>query len=167
MNGVLSSVAFVGLGSNLDDPASQVRRALDAMRAQPDLRLVRHSRMYLCAPWGPVEQPAFVNAVAQLETRLSPQRLLQRLLEIERALGRVRAAETRWGPRVIDLDLLMYDEVTCKDTRLSLPHPHLHERAFVLAPLNELAPRFVVPGRGPVADCLARIDASDCTPLED
>lgn len=159
--------ACVGLGSNLDDPARQIRRALDAMATRPDLRLVRHSRLYRSAPWGNTDQPAFVNAVAEIETALTPHALLQTLLDIERSLGRIRGDTPRWGPRVIDLDLLLYGDRVIDEDGLRVPHPHLHERAFVLLPLNELGPERIIAGYATVAELLGRIDASDCTVVKD
>jgi 2-amino-4-hydroxy-6-hydroxymethyldihydropteridine diphosphokinase len=155
--------ALVGLGSNLDDPVQQVVRALDVLAAHPDLRLLRRSRLYRSMPWGRADQPAFINAVAEIETALAPQALLQTLLDIERGLGRIREDTPRWGPRVIDLDLLLYDDRIIDEDGLRVPHPHLHERAFVLLPLNELGPERIIPGHATVAELLDRIDASDCS----
>ncbi len=158
--------ALVGLGSNLDDPVQQVVRALDALAARPDLRLLRRSRLYRSMPWGRTDQPAFINAVAEIETALAPQALLQTLLDIERGLGRIREDTSRWGPRVIDLDLLLYDDRIIDEDGLRVPHPHLHERAFVLLPLNELGPERIIPGYATVAELLGRIDASDCSVID-
>jgi 2-amino-4-hydroxy-6-hydroxymethyldihydropteridine diphosphokinase len=157
--------AYVGLGSNLADPRAQVERALRALAQLPRTTLVRCSRLYRSAPWGRADQPEFVNAVAELRTELSARELLEALLAIERRAGRERDA-TRWGPRVLDLDILVYGDRVIDETGLHVPHPHLAERAFVLAPLAEIAPDLIVPERGRVAALLARIDASGCTPLE-
>jgi 2-amino-4-hydroxy-6-hydroxymethyldihydropteridine diphosphokinase len=158
--------ALVGLGSNLDNPAHQVGRALDALAARTDLRLVRRSRLYHSMPWGKTDQPAFINAVAEIETELAPHALLRALLDTERGLGRIRGDTPRWGPRVIDLDLLLYGSRMIDEDGLRVPHPHLHERAFVLLPLNELGPERIIPGHGTVAELLGRIDASGCRVVE-
>lgn len=156
--------AYVALGSNLDDPRAQVLRGLDALSRLPDSQLLARSRLYRSAPWGVAEQPEFVNAAAEIETTLAPRELLDALLGIERAAGRDRSG-ARWGPRVLDLDLLLYGDLDCEEPGLTLPHPHLHERAFVLLPLNDLAPDFDVPGRGRVRELLARVDAQGCAPM--
>lgn len=157
--------AYVALGSNLDDPRAQVLRGFDALTRLPGSRLLARSRLYRSAPWGVTEQPGFVNAAAELETTLAPRQLLDSLLDIERTAGRDRGGP-RWGPRVLDLDLLLYGNLQCEDPGLTLPHPRLHERAFVLLPLNELAPDFEVPSRGRVRELLARMDSSGCTLLD-
>jgi 2-amino-4-hydroxy-6-hydroxymethyldihydropteridine diphosphokinase len=157
-------VALVGLGGNLGDPAAEVRKALAALAGLPATRLLRHSRLYRSAPWGLTAQPAFVNAVAELATRLEPRTLLDHLLAIERRQGR-RRDERRWGPRLIDLDLLVLGDIVLDEPGLALPHPHLAERAFVLAPLVELDPERTLPGLGDVRELLARVDAGDCMPL--
>ena len=157
--------AYIGLGSNLADPRAQVTSALRALDALPRSRLLRHSRLYRSAPWGQREQPEFVNAVALLETALAPRELLDALLSIERGAGRARDG-TRWGPRVLDLDILLYGERVLDESGLRVPHPHLGERAFVLLPLAEIAPHAQVPGLGRVDTLLARIDAGGCVVLE-
>ena len=158
-------IAYIGLGSNLADPAAQVTRALTALGDLPQTRRLRASRLYRSAPWGLREQPAFVNAVAALETALAPRALLDAVLEIERRAGRERGAE-RWGPRVLDLDVLLYGAQQVSEPGLSVPHPHLAERAFVLVPLAEIAPGLQVPGAGPIERLLARVDTAACLPLE-
>lgn len=157
--------AFVALGSNLDDPRAQVLRGFDALSRLPNTEVITYSRLYRSAPWGYAAQPEFVNAAAQLETELQPRELLDALLAIERAVGRERNGK-RWGPRVLDLDLLLHGERVLHEPGLTLPHPRLHERAFVLLPLADLAPDLDVPGYGRVRDLLMRVDASDCTPLD-
>ncbi|NCT67365.1 MAG: 2-amino-4-hydroxy-6-hydroxymethyldihydropteridine diphosphokinase [Rhodanobacteraceae bacterium] len=157
--------AFVGLGSNLDDPAAQVQRALATLAALPHTRLLRHSRRYRTAPWGLEAQPAFVNAVAEVETTLEARALLDALLAIERAHGRRRDGE-RWGPRTLDLDLLTWDDLRLHAPGLELPHPRIAERAFVLVPLAELAPDLDIAGAGSVRELLARIDARGCVPID-
>lgn len=158
--------AYVALGSNLDDPRAQVLRGFDALARLPQARLLRRSPLYLTPPWGIAEQPAFVNAVAEVETELAPLALLQSLLAIERSFGRERSG-LRWGPRTLDLDLLLYGDRVLKEDELVLPHPRLAERAFVLRPLADLAPSLHVPGQGRVDALLARVDASGCVPLGD
>jgi len=153
--------AYIGVGSNLAGPRAQVERALERLARLPESRLLRSSRPYRCAPWGVLDQPEFVNAAAAIETGLSPSALMQALLAIERDAGRDRIGE-RWGPRILDLDLLLYGALVLAEPGLQLPHPHLHERAFVLLPLAEIAPHLDVPGRGPIKTLLARVDTSGC-----
>ena len=153
--------AYVGVGSNLAGPRAQVARALQCLARLPQSRLARSSGLYRSAPWGRLDQPEFVNAAAAIETALSPQALMQALLAIERDAGRDRGGE-RWGPRILDLDLLLYGALTLAEPGLQLPHPHLHERAFVLLPLAEIAPHLEVPGRGPISALLAHIDTTGC-----
>jgi 2-amino-4-hydroxy-6-hydroxymethyldihydropteridine diphosphokinase len=147
----------VALGSNLGDARTQVLGAFDALERLPGTSLVARSPLYLTPPWGVLDQPPFINAVAQLETALSPHELLDELLAIERAAGRVRDGQ-RWGPRTLDLDVLYIEGVTIDDERLHLPHPRIRERAFVLAPLNDLAPGLQLQGQGRVNDLLASLD---------
>jgi len=151
--------AYVALGSNLDDPVAQVARAMDALGELPDTRLVLRSSLYRSRPFGPVEQPDFVNAVAGLLTALEPARLLQCLQATETRLGRKRPV-VRWGPRRIDLDLLVHGGTRIAQPDLTVPHPGIAERAFVLVPLAEIAPDLLVPGAGSVRDLLARVDSS-------
>jgi 2-amino-4-hydroxy-6-hydroxymethyldihydropteridine diphosphokinase len=151
--------AYVALGSNLDDPRSQVERALAALAQLPGTRLVLRSSLYSSRPFGPVEQPDFVNAVAGLLTALGPAELLAALKDLEARLGRARPV-VRWGPRRIDLDLLVHGTVCSDAVELTLPHPGIAERAFVLVPLAEIAPDLVVPGLGRVRDLLARLDTA-------
>lgn len=158
--------AYVGLGGNLGDARTRVLSAFDALARIPSTRLLRHSRLYRTPPWGVADQPAFINAVAELETRLLPRELLDALLGIERANGRRRGAE-RWGPRTLDLDLLAYGDRRCDEPGLTLPHPRIGERAFVLVPLAEIAADLCVPGMGRVRDLLAQVDAAGCEPIED
>jgi 2-amino-4-hydroxy-6-hydroxymethyldihydropteridine diphosphokinase len=157
--------AFVALGSNLDDPPARIRRALQALAALPGTRLVRQSSLYRNPPSGYPDQPDFVNAVAQIETSLEPRALLSGLLAIERVHGRRRGLPN--GPRTLDLDLLLYGERTLREPGLTVPHPRMPARAFVLVPLAEIAPDAVVPGRGPVADLVRNVDASAMIKLPD
>lgn len=149
------AAAYVALGSNLDDPAAQLDRAFEELAVLPETRLTARSPLYKSAPMGPQDQPDFINAAAALETELTPQALMQALLGIERAHGRRRDG-MRWGPRSLDLDLLLYDERVLHEPGLDLPHPGLHERAFVLYPLADIAPQRSVPGHGTVAELRAR-----------
>ena len=161
-----AATAYVGVGSNLSDPAAQVRAGIAALANVAQTRVLRVSRLYRCAPWGVADQPEFVNAAVRIETRLDAAALMQALLGIERACGRERVADRRWGPRVIDLDLLLYDDQEIEEPGLRVPHPHLHERAFVLLPLADVAPDLVVPGRGAIAGLIAEVDASTCRVIE-
>lgn len=141
--------AYVALGSNLDDPAAQLRRALDALRDLPRSRVFVQSPLYRSPPYGPVSQPDFVNAVAGLLTQLAPEELLAELKALEVRLGRA-APVVRWGPRRIDLDLLAHGRSVLATDTLVLPHPGIPERAFVLVPWNDVSPDFEVPGVGRV-----------------
>jgi 2-amino-4-hydroxy-6-hydroxymethyldihydropteridine diphosphokinase len=151
--------AYVALGSNVDDPMSQVLRAFDSLAALPGLRLVLRSSLYRSPPLGPVDQPDFVNAVAGLLTTLEPRALLEALQALESQFGRRRPA-ARWGPRRIDLDLLVYGAARIDEPGLEVPHPGIAERAFVLEPLSEIAPDLAVPGLGSVRTLLERVDRS-------
>ncbi len=146
--------AFVALGGNLGDPQSTLRQGITALADLPQGRLVAASSLYRSAALGHADQPDFVNAVAQLSTELAPQPLLAALLAIEKRFGRERSF--RNAPRTLDLDLLLYDAQPIDEPELVVPHPRMHERAFVLAPLLEIAPGCVIPGKGPAADWLAR-----------
>lgn len=160
------TTAFVALGSNLLDPAAQVRSAFGQLGCLPQTRALACSSLYLSAPVGYADQPPFINAVAQLETTLPPHALLDALLELERQHGRIRGIPN--GPRTLDLDVLLYDGLVCHEHGLTLPHPRMHERAFVLRPLIELAPACVIPGYGPASECLARYcDGQQLEPVID
>ncbi|MBS0566690.1 MAG: 2-amino-4-hydroxy-6-hydroxymethyldihydropteridine diphosphokinase [Proteobacteria bacterium] len=149
---------YIGIGSNLDAPGEQVEHALRELDALPRTRVVARSRLYRTAPWGGVEQPDFINAVARLETGIEAGHLMHSLLDIEHRAGRRRIGQ-RNGPRILDLDLLLYGDACIDNVDLRVPHPRLHERAFVLVPLAEIAPDLVVPGLGPVGALLAGVDA--------
>jgi 2-amino-4-hydroxy-6-hydroxymethyldihydropteridine diphosphokinase len=147
------TLAYVGLGANLGDREAVIREAsrrIDAVR----LSTIRETE-----PWGVVDQPRFLNAVAELDTSLEPRALLERLLAVERELGRVRGGE-RWGPRTIDLDLLLYGERRIDEPGLRVPHPRLYERLFVLEPLAELDPSLKIPAIGTVSALLAELQSS-------
>jgi 2-amino-4-hydroxy-6-hydroxymethyldihydropteridine diphosphokinase len=148
--------AYIGLGSNLADPQAQIRTALTALNAIPRTRLVRASSLYRTAPVGHADQPDFINAVARVRTELAARTLLEELLAVERSRGRVRSF--RNAPRTLDMDLLLFDLECILDQDLVVPHPRMHERAFVLVPLWEVEPEAFVPGRGPVSELLAGID---------
>lgn len=144
--------AYVALGSNLEDPVEQLRAGIAALAVLPDTALEQCSSFYLSAPVGRLDQPDFINAVCRVRTALAPAALLRRLLAIEADRGRERGVSG--GPRTLDLDLLLYGDRTVRQPGLTLPHPRLHDRAFVLYPLYELAPDLVIPGRGALADLL-------------
>ena len=151
------SRAYLGLGSNLGDKIANISAALDRLDAAPGITIAHCSGLYRTPPWGDVDQGWFLNAAAAVETSLAPHDLLEVCLEIERGMGRVR--ERRWGPRLIDMDLLVYDGAFLKDDRLTLPHPHLLARAFVLVPLLEVAPDLNVGGIR-IAEALTRLDVT-------
>lgn len=157
-------LAYIGLGSNLDSPQQQILRAFDEIDAIAATRLRRRSRLFRTPPWGGIAQPDFVNAVAEVETGLAPRALLNELLAIERRHGRIRDGE-RWGPRTLDLDLLLHGAGAVREDGLELPHPRLHERAFVLVPLADIDPAIGIPGHGPVGELAATFDAQACVAL--
>ena len=147
------TVAFVGLGANLAAPRRQLRAALDELARLPRTRVTAHSALYRSAPLGHLEQPDFINAVARLETGLEPEALWAALQGTERAHGRER--RFRDAPRTLDLDLLLYDDARIDSPALTVPHPRMHERAFVLLPLTEIEPEVQIPGRGSARALLA------------
>jgi 2-amino-4-hydroxy-6-hydroxymethyldihydropteridine diphosphokinase len=153
-------IAFVGLGANLGDPARQLAAALARLKAMDEVDLLRVSAFYENPPLGPRNQPWYVNAVAMVRTRLGPEDLFRALKQIETALGRNR--RERWGPRIIDLDLLLYDGEVVSTPELTVPHPEMHRRAFVLAPLAEIAPEAWHPVlKRRAAELLAELDPGD------
>lgn len=154
---------YIALGSNLGDPRAQVEHGFDALAALPGTLVIARSQLYRTPPWGVLEQPDFINAVARLETALPPRELLAALQMIESSAGRVRGVQN--GPRTLDLDLLLYGNQIIAEPGLVIPHPRLHERAFVLLPLVDIAPELEIPGRGCVTDLLARVDQRGCVPL--
>jgi 2-amino-4-hydroxy-6-hydroxymethyldihydropteridine diphosphokinase len=147
------SLAFVALGANLGDPLRTLRLAVESLQALPHSQLIATSAFYRTAPLGLPNQPDFINAVVSLHTKLTPAGLLEALFAIEAQFGRQRSI--RNAPRTLDLDLLLHGEHLSDDPTLTLPHPRMHQRAFVLAPLAEIAPDLSVPGHGRVADLLA------------
>lgn len=156
--------ALLALGGNVGDARTTLARAVTALCDGTDIRLTARSADYLTPPWGVEDQPAFINLCIAVDTALSPQDLLARAQAVERAFGRDRSRERRWGPRALDIDLLAYDDVVLSTAELMLPHPRLLERAFVLVPLAEIAPNRVIAGTA-VIDALRRIDASDIVRL--
>jgi len=156
--------AFIGLGSNQGDCVLLLDQALAALDQLPLGAVVRCSPRYWTEPVGDSNQPLFLNAVAELETALEPADLLHRMQQVESALGRVRDADRRWGPRTIDLDLLLFGHSVIRQPELIVPHPRMGSRGFVLKPLADLAPGLEIPGMGRVDELLARIDSSDIRP---
>ena len=148
--------AYIGIGSNLQDPVAQVRAAFRALDMIDATRVVARSSLYRSAPVGDTDQPDFVNAVAGIETELDAHALLAGLLSIEQTRGRVRTRAH--GPRILDLDLLLFGDERIETAQLVVPHPRMHERGFVLIPLTEIAPDIVIPGKGTAIDLLARTD---------
>ncbi|UHQ18629.1 2-amino-4-hydroxy-6-hydroxymethyldihydropteridine diphosphokinase [Lysobacter sp. KIS68-7] len=153
--------ACIGLGANLGDAVATVQAALQALDALPRTRLVKASRLYRTPAWGKTDQPAFVNAAALLETALDARTLLDAMLGVERDFGRERADVERWSARTLDLDLLLYGDAVIDEPGLHVPHPHLHERAFALVPLVEIAPDLVIPGHGRASDLVAAMVTGD------
>jgi 2-amino-4-hydroxy-6-hydroxymethyldihydropteridine diphosphokinase len=149
--------AYVGLGANLGERETTLRRALELLAAEDGIELVAVSALRETDPVGVEDQPRFLNGAAALETTLGARELLDVLLRVERALGRVRDGTRRWGPRTIDLDLLLYDDDVVDEPGLRVPHPRLHERRFALEPLAELDAELEIPGCGRVLDLLARL----------
>lgn len=158
--------AYVALGSNLDDPVRQVARAFEALATEiPGTRLFGRSALYRARPMGPVAQPDFVNAAAGLLTQLDAPALLRELKALETRLGRA-APVVRWGPRLIDLDLLVHGGTRASDETITVPHPGLAERAFVLVPLADVSASLVVPGVGRVTELLGRVDETGLERIE-
>ena len=148
--------AYVGLGANLGPREATILRAVELIAAQPGIEVLELSSLSETEPVGITDQPSFVNGAVSLETTLPPRELLEALLRVERELGRVRRGE-RWGPRTIDLDLLLYGEEVVDEAGLTVPHPRLHERRFALEPLAELEPELEIPGRGKVSYFLSEL----------
>ena len=158
--------AFVALGGNLGDVETTLMEAIWALESLPQSSMRAQSSIYRSAPWGRTDQPDFLNAVVEIQTRLAAIELLNRLLEIEERFGRVRDPVDRWGPRKLDLDLLAYGDQEINEPGLHVPHPRLKERAFVLVPLAEIAPNLQLPGLDRVDAMLAQVDSSDIRVLE-
>jgi 2-amino-4-hydroxy-6-hydroxymethyldihydropteridine diphosphokinase len=149
--------ALLALGGNVGDVRATFDRAVAMLCDGAEVRLVARSSDYRTPPWGVTDQPAFVNGCLRIDTSLSPRALLERAQAVETALGRNRGNERRWGPRTVDIDLIAYDDVRCAEPDLTLPHPRALERAFVLAPLAEIAPDWLIDGIT-VSAALARLD---------
>jgi 2-amino-4-hydroxy-6-hydroxymethyldihydropteridine diphosphokinase len=148
--------AFIGIGSNLGDREQNLARAIELLSAEDGIDVVAVSEIRETEPVGPVAQGPFLNGVVRIETELGPRELLDRLLAVEQRLGRVR--RERFGPRTIDLDLLLYGDVVVEEPGLTVPHPRLHERRFALEPLSDLAPGLEIPGQGPISELLAELE---------
>lgn len=159
-----SATAYIGLGANLGDAQNTIDRALDALPHLENTRLIARSSLYSSDPVGYLDQPPFINAVAAIETSLEPKTLLERLLSLETHFGRIRSF--RNAPRALDLDLLLYGNALLSSPTLTLPHPRMHERAFVLIPLIELCPGIVIPGQGAASALVARCIAQRVARVE-
>ena len=157
--------AAIGLGGNIGDAAATLRDALQVLDTLPGTRLLRASPLFRTPAWGNTEQADFVNAAALLRTQLDARSLLDALLEVERRFGRDREAGEPWGPRTLDLDLLLYGDAAIDEPGLRVPHPHLHERAFALVPLLEVAPLAVIPGHGLACELPAAMASGDIEAL--
>jgi 2-amino-4-hydroxy-6-hydroxymethyldihydropteridine diphosphokinase len=152
----VSKSAFVGIGSNLGDREGNLLQAVALLSEEDGIDVVAVSEIRETDPVGPVEQGPFLNGAVRIETDLTPRELLERLLAVEERLGRVR--RERWGPRTIDLDLLLYGDDVVDEPGLTVPHPRLHERRFALEPLSDLAPSLEIPGKGPISALLAELE---------
>ena len=157
--------ALIALGGNVGDARATLNKAVDLFCDGGEVRLLARSHDYRTPPWGDETQAPFINLCIAVETRLTPQALLARAQQVERSLGRTRAKDRRWGPRTADLDILAYDDVSLDEPSLTLPHPRLFERAFVLVPLAEIAPDRLIGGMR-VRDALARLDTAGIERLE-
>jgi len=158
--------AWLGLGGNLQQPVAQLKNALGRLGSTEGVEVLRISGLYRTPPWGDESQDDFINAVVQIETSLAPLPLLHELQSIENVMGRQRSGR-RWGPRLIDIDLLLYGDLQCKSEELELPHPRMHERAFVLVPICELDATLKIPGRGVAGELLNQFDCTGIFHLND
>ena len=158
--------AWLGLGANLQQPLEQLKLALDRLNQSSAVKLVEVSPYYETPPWGDEQQNNFINAVAHIETSLEPLQLLHFLQSIENEMGRSRDGR-RWGPRLIDIDLLLFDGYSCKSAELELPHPRMHERAFVLLPLSDLDAGLEIPGCGTVRSLLSQLNCDGIQRLDE
>lgn len=156
--------AYIGLGSNLDDPAARITSALQSISLIPTTTLLRCSSRYRSRPRGPQDQPDYINAVAEIDTRLTAEQLFDCLQAIEKQQGRVRTQ--RWGPRTLDLDLLLFGGAVLHSDTLTVPHPEMHRRAFVLYPLHEIAPDIEIPGHGSIRQLLRGVNPDEVEKLE-
>jgi len=150
---------YIGLGSNLNDPESQLKKAIISLEMVPSTTVVRTSSFYKSKPVGPQDQPDYINAVVELDTELSAQVLMDYLQGIENEQGRVR--EQKWGPRTLDLDILLYGDEIIQGDHLEIPHVEMHKRGFVLVPLDEISPDCVIPGVGSVQTLLQQVNTDD------
>ena len=157
-------IVYIGLGANLNDPVQQLRSALSAISCIPDSQLIQYSSFYSSQPLGPSEQPEYVNAVAALNTSLAPEELLKKLQSIELEQGRMRKAE-RWGPRTLDLDIILFGQHIINTELLTVPHYHFHLREFVLYPLYQIAPQLVLPDGKTVKELLQTVPKNGLTEL--
>jgi 2-amino-4-hydroxy-6-hydroxymethyldihydropteridine diphosphokinase len=157
--------ACIGLGANLGDAAATLRQAIDALAVREGVVLRAVSRLYRTPAWGKEDQPDFINAAALLETSLAPRALLDLLLTVEAEFGRQRVEGERWGPRTLDLDLLLYGDAVVDEPGLRVPHPHLRERAFALIPLLDVLPEARIPGYGAARDAVSALEMSNIHPL--
>jgi len=159
----MAATVYIGLGANLAQPEHQLEQAFGALSRLPQTQLIARSALYRSAPVGKIDQPDFVNAVAMLRTELSPHALLHALLDLEAKQGRVRSEPN--AARTLDLDLLLYDDRVIHEPDLDIPHPRMHQRAFVLVPLVELNPAVMIPGQGQAAQLLSQVAGQDVTRL--
>jgi len=158
--------AFIGLGANVGEVETTLTEAMWAIDSLPQTSIRAQSKFYRTPPWGLLDQPEFINAVVEVQTRLVPRILLNYLLDVETRFGRERSEGEKWGPRELDLDLLIFGDEQIDMPGMHLPHPHLHERAFVLVPLAEIAAALEIPGLGKVSDLLAKVDATGIDPID-
>ena len=161
----MTVTCYIGLGSNLDDPIAQLHTAISQLRLLAQTRLQGVSRFYASKPMGPQDQPDYVNAVVCLQTDLEAETLLQQMFVIERQQGRQRDVQRRWGPRTLDLDLLLYGQAIITQPQLTIPHAGLCERSFVVLPLFDLAPTLRLPTGKRLSDCLTDLKLDDLHPL--
>lgn len=157
-------LAYIGLGSNLENPLQQIKTAINDLQSLADITIVSVSSLYQSPPMGPADQPDYINAVLSLETTLPPHQLLDALQSVEQLHGRVR--KRHWGERTLDLDILLYGDQILDDERLKIPHPGMHERAFVLYPLAEIAPEVEIPGIGALQQILPLCPQGDLQQVE-
>lgn len=157
-------LAYIGLGSNLENPLQQIKTAINDLQTLADITIVSVSSLYQSPPMGPADQPDYINAVLSLETTLPPHQLLDALQSVEQLHGRVR--NRHWGERTLDLDILLYGDQILDDERLKIPHPGMHERAFVLYPLAEIAPEVEIPGIGALQEILPLCPQGDLQQVE-
>ncbi len=151
--------AWLGLGSNLGNPVAQLKLAIKRLAEAEGIEVLKTSSLYSTPPWGDEQQDDFINAVVQIQTGFAPLALLHALQSIENQMGRQRS-KRRWGPRVIDIDMLLYDDLVLHSAELEIPHARMHERAFVLLPLSELEPAAEIPGHGSIVSLIAQLDCS-------